>query len=148
MADFMTAYIKPGPPDQDCKVYTLDGKLKRIIESPKPAPEQGQIDCLGRPIASETRQKAIKQARAARKNKVVKYDWPEIIPKVIAKLEAGERQWKPMAEEFGIEYRVFTSQMKKGTHAAPVREWLREHGIDQKDHRKTLKAVRAHKEGS
>lgn len=147
MADFLVNFIKPGPPDQDCKVYDLDGNLKRVIEGPQPAPELGQIDCLGRPLASETRHMA-KKARAARKNKVVKYDWPEIIPKVIQALEEGERCWKPIAEELGIEYRVFTKQMRDGRHGAPVREWLAKHGIQYRYHRKTLKAVRAHKEGS
>lgn len=60
MADFLVNFIKPGPPDQDCKVYDLDGNLKRVIEGPQPAPELGQIDCLGRPLASETRHKAVR----------------------------------------------------------------------------------------
>lgn len=130
MLDFLADYIKPGPPEQDCRVYTLDGKLKRVIESPQPAPETGQVDCLGRPVTSDKRQKAIEQAHNAlnEQRKVMKYDWPSIIPKVIAKLEAGQTCWKPMADEFGVEYRVFTAQMKKGTHAAPVREWLQTHG--------------------
>lgn len=142
MLDCIAKLITPGPPDQDCRVYDMQGKLLRVIEAPKPAPELGQIDCLGRPYPE-----SIKESVKQKTRRFYKYDWPTIIPRVIEMLEAGETKWKPIAMALGVEYRAFTQQMRIGLYGTAVREWMRKNGREQKNYRKPLKALADKKEG-
>mgnify|MGYP000864387689 CR=1 FL=1 len=117
MLDFIAERITPGLPDQDCRVYDMEGKLKRVISNVKMAPEVGQVDCAGRPMDSQAREEQ------KRKPRTCATDWDAIIPIVIKRLEAGEQSLKVIADDLGIKYVTLHYQLRSGQHGQPFREW-------------------------
>jgi hypothetical protein len=132
MLDFIAERITPGLPDQDCRVYDMEGKLKRVISNVKMAPEVGQTDCLGRPLTSEQRQRNIANNKK-RRNRIHKYNWPEIIPQILDLMEQGVTKRPEIAERMGIDVKALNYQILYGNWGGPVRAWLKENKPKRKD---------------
>ncbi|MGI6436389.1 MAG: hypothetical protein ACOX0F_13770 [Syntrophomonadaceae bacterium] len=91
MLDFIQAYIKPGPPDQDCKVFR-DGQLVKVM----PAFPDGWDDWK-----NNKKQHGFKGRKENSTVAKTRIPWVDMWPKCLELFEQGLTK-KEVSEELGI----------------------------------------------
>jgi hypothetical protein len=140
MLDFIAAKITPTEPESTCRVYDMQGNLKRVLPGLPEEYQTGKVDCLGRPWV-----------QSLQLTGRMKYEWDLLLPKAFELVQAG-MTLPEIAVHLDCDYEAMVWQVNHSAYGAQIRDWRAAHKKPRKKRskgtfKKTLENFRRIKEG-